>query len=235
MRKGKAPIDLSDLILVVERTPGSAPLERVAAAVKYGDVLKGLGDELIGHFVEEARAAGCSWSQIGAHLGVTKQAAQQRHRFVGFLGRRRGRAEPRWFERFTNEARQAVTGAQEEARRLKHNYLGTEHLLLALLRDRDGASARALRHLGLSLSVVRREVLRIIGTGSEPPAGRIPFTPRAKKVFELALRAAQGRGASHLRSDHILIGLLEEGEGVAAHILRDRGVTRAKLEEALTD
>ena len=233
-RKGKDPIGLGDLIQTVEeRTSAAAPLERVAMAVKYGEALKGLGDDLVGHFVEEARAAGCSWSQIGAHLGVSKQAAQQRHKFVGLFGRRRGRPEPRWFERFTNEARQAVTVGQEEARRLKHNYLGTEHLLLALLRDRQGAPAVALRDLGISLQDVRREVVRIIGRGSEAPAGRIPFTPRAKKVFELALRTAQADGVSHVRSEHILIGLLEEEEGVAAHILRDRAVTRGKLQEAL--
>ena len=233
-RRGKEPIELGDLIRAVEdRTSAAAPLDRVASAVKYGEALKRVGDDLVGHFVEEARAAGCSWSQIGAHLGVSKQAAQQRHRFVGLFGRRRGRAEPRWFERFTNEARQAVTVGQEEARRLKHNYLGTEHLLLALLRDRQGAPAVALRDLGISLQDVRREVVRIIGRGSEAPAGPIPFTPRAKKVFELALRTAQADGTSHVRSEHILIGLVEEGEGVAAHILRDHGLTRERVQQSL--
>ncbi len=233
MRKGKAPIDLSDLIVGVEqRTPGAAPLERVDLAVKYGEVMKGLGDELIGHFVEEARAAGCSWSQIGAHLGVTKQAAQQRHRFASLFGRRRGRADGRLFERFTEEARQVVVRAQQEGRRLNHNYLGTEHLLLALMRDRHGAAARALRELGLSAQAVRDEVKRIIGLGSEPPAGRIPLTPRAKKALELARRAADS-GNSPVWTEHLLLGLLDEGEGVAAHILSDRGVTREKVHQAV--
>ena len=235
MARTKAPIDLQELIRVVEeRSPGSQPLDRVAVAMKYGEALKSLSDDLIGHFVEEARAAGCSWAQIGANLGVTKQAAQQRHRLVGFFGRRRGRAESRWFGQFTDEARHVVVDAQDEARRLNHNYLGTEHLLLALLRDRRGSAARTLRDLGLSLPAVRREVKRIIGIGSEAPAGRIPSTPRAKKVFELALRAAQSRGASHFGAHDILIGLVNEGEGVAAHILRDRGVSAAKVEEALS-
>lgn len=232
-RKGKGPIDLSDLIRdVVHRTPGAAPLQRVAVAVKYGELLKGLGDELIGHFVEEARAAGCSWSQIGGHLGVTKQAAQQRHRFAGVFGRRWGRADGRSFERFTEEARQVVVRAQEEARRLNHDYLGTEHLLLALLRDRHGAAGRALRKLGLSVQDVRSDVKRIIGLGSEAPAGRVPLTPRAKKTLELARRAADS-GNSPVWTEHLLLGLLDEGEGVAAQILSDHGVTREKVQQAL--
>ncbi len=233
MPKAKGAVDLSDLIRTVEeRSPASQPLARVAVAVEYGEVLKRLGDELIGHFVEEARAAGCSWAQIGANLGVTKQAAQQRHRFASLFGRRRGRADGRSFERFTEEARQVVVRAQDEAHRLNHNYLGTEHLLLALLRDRHGAAARALRELGLSAQAVRGEVKRIIGLGSEPPAGRIPLTPRAKKSLELARRAADS-GNSPVWTEHLLLGLLDEGEGVAAHILSDHGVTREKIHQAV--
>ncbi len=234
MPRTKPPIDLQELIRVVEeRTPASEPLGRVAVAVKYGDVLKSLGDDLVGHFVAEARAAGCSWAQIGGNLGVTKQAAQQRHRLGRLFGPRRGRGEARWFLRFTEEARQVVVAAQEEARSLKHNYLGTEHLLLALLRDRRGKAARILQHLGLSLQGTRREVKRIIGTGSEIPRGRIPFTPRAKKALDLSLRAASSTGDSHIGGYHLLLGLLEEREGVAAHILKDHGVTREKVEQAL--
>ena len=228
------PVDLPSLIRAVEqRTSGDRPLERVRAAMEFGEILKDLGDQLIGHFVDEARAAGCSWAQIGAHLGVTKQAAQQRHRMPGFFDRMRGRSGGRWFERFTDEARQVVVRAQDEARRLKHNYVGTEHLLLGLLRERQGVAADALRPLGISLPAARREVKRIIGMGSEDPAGPIPFTPRAKKVFELALGAARSRGESHIRNHHMLIGLVEEGQGVAGQILRDHGVTGEKLQEAL--
>jgi hypothetical protein len=231
MPKANAPIDLRNLIRTVEeRGSGSQPLDRVALAVKYGEALKALGDELIGYFVEDARAAGCSWSQIGAHLGVTKQAAQQRHRFVGLFGRRRGRAEGRSFERFTEEARQVVVRAQDEARRLNHNYLGTEHLLLALLRDRQATAAQVLRDLGLALHDVRNEVKRIIGLGSEAPGGPIPLTPRAKKALELSRRAA---GDSPIWTEHLLLGLLDEGEGVAAHILKDRGVTHERIKVAL--
>jgi hypothetical protein len=231
MPKANAPIDLRDLIRTVAgRGAGSQPLDRVALAVKYGEALKALGDELIGHFVEEARAAGCSWSQIGAHLGVTKQAAQQRHRFVGLFGRRRGRAEGRSFDRFTEEARQVVVRAQEEARRLNHNYLGTEHILLALLRERQATAARVLRDLGVSVQEVRTEVKRIIGLGSEALAGPVPLTPRAKKALELSRRAA---GDSPVWTEHLLLGLLDEGEGVAAHILQGHGVTRERVEAAL--
>ena len=230
----KSLVGLGELIrMVEERSPASEPLDRVAMAVEYGEALKGLGDDLIGHFVDEARAAGCSWAQIGSNLGVTKQAAQQRHRLGRLFGARQGRGDVRWFVRFTAEARQVVIHAQDEARRLKHNYVGTEHLLLGLLREREGRAAEALRLLGVTLPGVRREVKRIIGAGSKDPAGPIPFTPRAKKVFELALRAARSRGESHIRSHHMLAGLVEEAEGVAGHILRDHGVTRGKLQEAL--
>jgi hypothetical protein len=233
MPRTKAPVRLQDLIrMVEERSPGPQPLDRVALAVKYGEALKGLGDDLIGHFVDEARATGCSWAQIGANLGVTKQAAQQRHRLGRLFARRPGRGE-RWFVRFTSEARQVVVVAQEEARNLKHNYIGTEHLLLGLLRDRQGTAAPAFRSAGISLQDVRREVKRIIGTGSEVAAGRMPFTPRAKKALDLSLRAASARGDSHIGGQHILIGLLEEGEGVAAHILRDHGLTLESVHESL--
>ena len=233
MARTKTPIELRELIrMVEERSPASKPLDRVALAVKHGEALKNLGDELIGHFVEDARTAGCSWAQIGANLGVTKQAAQQRHRLGRLFTRRPVRGE-RWFVRFTSEARQVVVLAQEEARHLKHNYIGTEHLLLGLLRDRQGTAARTFRSAGISLQDVRREVKRIIGTGSEAQAGRMPFTPRAKKALDLSLRAASGMGDSHIRGHHILIGLLEEGEGVAAHILRDHGVAREMLQQSL--
>src|SRR6266496_4048034 len=109
-------------------------LERIDVAVKYGVILKSLGDDLIGHFVEEARKAGASWSQIGERLGVSKQAAHQRHLQRGpkLFGRRRRSSGETFFVRFSEEARAVVARAQDEARSLKHNYLGVEHLLLAL-------------------------------------------------------------------------------------------------------
>jgi ATP-dependent Clp protease ATP-binding subunit ClpC len=124
------------------------------------------------------------------------------------------------FERFTERARQVVVLAQEEARTLRHNYIGTEHLLLGLLRE-DGAAARALDEFDVTFEEVQAQVARIIGQGDEVTTGQIPFTPRAKKVLELSLREALDNGDNYIKPEHILLGLLREGEGVAARILMD--------------
>ena len=127
------------------------------------------------------------------------------------------------FERFTDRARQTVVLAQEEARRLGHNYIGTEHLLLGLLREGEGVAAQAIGRMGISLADVRSDVVRIIGELSEAPSGHIPFTPRSKKVLELSLREAMQLGHNYIGTEHILLGLVREGEGVAAQVLVARG------------
>ncbi len=123
------------------------------------------------------------------------------------------------FERFTDLARRVVVYAQEEARLLNHDYIGTEHILLGLLREGDGLAARTLVSLGISLQAVRQEVEGIIGLGKKAPSGHIPFTPRAKKVLELSLREALHLGHNYIGTEHILLGLVREGEGVAAQVL----------------
>jgi len=125
------------------------------------------------------------------------------------------------FERFTERARQVVVLAQEEARSLKHNYIGTEHLLLGLLREDEGVAARVFEKLDISVEEVRAAVVRIVGSGEEAPQGQIPFTPRAKKVLELALREALSLGHNYIGTEHILLGLIREEEGVATRILVD--------------
>jgi ATP-dependent Clp protease ATP-binding subunit ClpA len=125
------------------------------------------------------------------------------------------------FERFTERARQVVVLAQEEARMLKHNYIGTEHILLGLLREEEGLAARVLESLGVTVQRAREQVTRIVGSGEEVTTGQIPFTPRAKKVLELSLREALGLGHNYIGTEHILLGLVRENEGVAARILLD--------------
>src|SRR6059036_1718535 len=125
------------------------------------------------------------------------------------------------FERFTERARQVVVLAQEEARILKHNYIGTEHILLGLLREEEGLAARVLESLDITVERVRSQVVRIVGSGEEVTSGQIPFTPRAKKVLELALREALSLGHNYIGTEHILLGLVRENEGVAARILLD--------------
>jgi ATP-dependent Clp protease ATP-binding subunit ClpC len=133
------------------------------------------------------------------------------------------------FERFTERARQVVVLAQEEARTLKHNYIGTEHILLGLLREEEGLAARVLEGLEITVDDVRAQVIRIVGSGEEVTSGQIPFTPRAKKVLELALREALSLGHNYIGTEHILLGLVRENEGVAARILGDFDADSEKI------
>jgi len=123
------------------------------------------------------------------------------------------------YERFTDQARRAVVQAQEEARMLNHNYIGTEHILLGLIHERDGVAAQALESLGIGLDVVRQQIEEIIGRGLQVPPEHIPFTPRSKKVLELSLREALQLGHDYIGTEHILLGLIREGDGVAAQVL----------------
>jgi len=129
------------------------------------------------------------------------------------------RAARRMFEQFTDRARRVVALAQDEARMLNHDYIGTEHILLGLIHEGDGVAAKALESLGISLDAVRQQVLEIIGRGEQAPPGHIPFTPRAKKVLELSLREALQLGHNYISTEHILLGLIREGDGVAAQVL----------------
>jgi len=133
------------------------------------------------------------------------------------------------FERFTERARQVVVLAQDEARALKHNYIGTEHILLGLLREEEGLAARVLESLDITVEEVRAQVARIVGQGDEVTTGQIPFTPRAKKVLELALREALSLGHNYIGTEHILLGLVRENEGVAARILMDFDADAEKI------
>jgi hypothetical protein len=133
------------------------------------------------------------------------------------------------FERFTDQARRVVVLAQEEARLLNHNYIGTEHILLGLVHDDEGIAARALQSLDIELNTVRAEVEEIIGHGTEAPSGHIPFTRRAKKVLELSLREALQLGHNYIGTEHILLGLVREGQGVAAEVLVKLGADLSRV------
>lgn len=135
------------------------------------------------------------------------------------------------FERFTDRARRVVVLAQEEARMLNHNYIGTEHILLGLIHEGEGVAAKALESLGISLEAVRSQVEEIIGQGQQAPSGHIPFTPRAKKVLELSLREALQLGHNYIGTEHILLGLIREGEGVAAQVLMKLGADLARVRQ----
>jgi ATP-dependent Clp protease ATP-binding subunit ClpC len=136
------------------------------------------------------------------------------------------------FERFTDRARRSIVLAQEEARLLNHNYLGTEHLLLGLIHQGDGVAAKTLEALGITLADVRGQVEEVIGRGGQEPAtGQIPFTPRAKKVLELSLRESQQLNHSYIGTEHILLGLVREADGVAALVLRNLGADLRRVRQ----
>jgi len=137
------------------------------------------------------------------------------------------------FERFTDRARRVVVLAQEEARMLNHNYIGTEHILLGLIHEGEGVASKALEQLGISLENVREQVQEIIGQGQQAPTGHIPFTPRAKKVLELSLREALQLGHNYIGTEHILLGLIREGEGVAAQVLVKLGAELARVRQTV--
>jgi ATP-dependent Clp protease ATP-binding subunit ClpC len=138
------------------------------------------------------------------------------------------------FERFTDRARRVVVLAQEEARLLNHNHIGTEHLLLGLAHEGQGVAAKALELLGIRLEAVRSQVEEVIGQGQQAPTGHIPFTPRAKKVLELSLYEAKQLGHNYIGTEHLLLGLIREGQGVAAQVLVKLGADLSRVRQQVT-
>jgi hypothetical protein len=226
------PVSLDLLIgLTRDRAPSGLPLGHLASAAALSRDLNDLSDRLLDHFVQEARRAGCSWAQIAEALGVTRQAAQQR--FAGrWLGRMRGRRKAAPRHGYTDRARRVVELAQEEARRLDHNYVGTEHVLLGILRQPAGVGAKVLHALSVSGDQVRQEVVARIGRG-DPTSVRlpIPFTPRAKKALDLAVREAKDLGHNYVGTEHLLLALVSFPEGVAAQILEGVGARKERIRE----
>jgi ATP-dependent Clp protease ATP-binding subunit ClpC len=139
------------------------------------------------------------------------------------------------FERLTDRARRVVVRAQEEARTLNHNYIGTEHILLGLIHEGKGTGTRALESLGISQDTVRQQVQEIIGQGQHAPSGHIPFTPPSKKVLELALSESKALGHHHIGTEHILLGLIREGDGVAAQVLVKLGADLNRVRQQVIE
>lgn len=221
---------LEDLVAAVDASEASE-LQRVGVAVAMADELGSLGDDVVDHFIAAARKAGCSWSQIGAQLGVSKQAAQQAFTAPTPRKGRFGRRHGRW----SDEAAHALKGAIEEARALNHNHVGTEHLLLALIAG-GGLAAEALRRLGVDHEAVKGHVIDIVGVGEGKASIRQPFTPRTKKVIELASREAIHMKHDQVRTEDLLLALVREGQGVAPQILGRRlGVDLPRVAETVLD
>jgi hypothetical protein len=233
---------LTELIRDVKRrAPTDDPLDRLAAAAEHQRELVDQLDDLLDHFVKEARDAGCSWTDIGDVLGVSKQAAQQRHRRgpgPGRQGRGRGRGR---FARFTPTARQAVIDAQGAARLLGDPTIDTEHVLLGLLETPGTLATDVLSHWDVDREGIETTILaRRPDAGDEGGVddrprrrGHIPFTASSKKVLEVALREAHVLEHGYIGPEHILLGLVRVREGLAAELLAERGVTMGAIREAV--
>jgi hypothetical protein len=198
------------------------PLERLGAAAATANELRGLSEALLDRYVQAAHADGRSWTEIGAALGVTKQAAHER--FVD--------APLAWPTNFNEPARQVVARALSEARRFGHRYLGTEHLLLALTAD-GGLAGVALADLGVTHASVRAAIERIIGPGRSSPDAELGITPRTKRVFETAIKEAKRLGSQRCADTEHLLLALARSEGVAGEILTAHGADETAIREQL--
>jgi hypothetical protein len=224
------PVRLDDLIEAIKKAHAD-PLDQLTDAVLVADHLSDVADHLIGHFVDQARRSGASWTAIGASLGVTKQAAQKR--FVPKDPGQPADLDPnQGFGRFTQRARNVVVAAQNEARAAGNDQIGPEHLILGLLTEPEGLAGVAIVAQGVSLDAVRQAVTAALppAAGEVPPL--IPFSQRAKKVLELTVREALRRGHNYVGTEHILLALLEleDGTGVFASL----GINQATAEASIT-
>ena len=203
-------------------TPGEDALTQLSRASKTVADLEQTSDALLGHFVDQCRRSGRSWSEISGALGVSKQAAHKRFSL-----------DAPTYERFTERAQNVLAQSEEEARQLGHGFVGTEHLLLALFDSPDGLAAQILGESGITRSTVEAQIVALIepGTGSEE--GKLPFTPRAKAVVRHALHEAAQLGHDYVGTEHLLLALFTDGDAVAAKVLVELGAsldaTRARI------
>jgi len=215
-------VRLDDLIsLVKSRHPDGDAFEELGDAVTIGENLGEVADHLIGHFVDQARRAGASWTDIGRHMGVTKQAVQKR-----FVPRAEG-VGARDFARFTDKARRVVVAAQAAARRGRQEQIRPEHFVLGLLTEPTALAATTLTALDVDLDLLRERTEAALGAGGAEPQEQIPFSGPAKKVIELVFREALRLGHNDVGTEHVLLGLLVDDESPAAQLL---GVTHAAAE-----
>ena len=232
------PVRLDELISYIKSQDGTA-LDHVSAAVRISEHLGELADHLIGHFVDQARKTGASWTDIGQSMGVTKQAAQKRFvpKTSDWPGLLSGAfpPDPVKFSRFTDRAKQAVIAARQEAIKRRHDRVLPEHLVLGTLREPEGLAARAIAALGVSPEAVRAALGAVlpaaIPDGVTP--GHVPFDSRTMKVLELTLREALALGHNYIGTEHILLGLLEEEESLGGGTLAGLGITRERARDWL--
>ena len=225
------PVRLDDLIEAITKVH-SEVLDQLSDAVIAADHLGDVADHLIGHFVDQARRSGASWTEIGRSMGVTKQAAQKR--FVP-----KGSGEPsdldpsQGFSRFTTRARNVVMTAQNEARSAGNAEICPEHLVLGLLSEPDALAARAIVAQGVALETVRRVATATLPPSDDQVSELIPFEAQARKALELTFREALRLGHNYIGTEHILLALLELGDGTG--VLAGLGVDKTTAETTITD
>jgi ClpA/ClpB-like protein len=225
------PVRLDDLIEAITKVH-SEPLEQLTSAVMAANHLGNLADHLIGHFVDQARRSGASWTDIGKSMGVTKQAAQKR-----FVTKDPG--EPtdldpnQGFSRFTPRARNVVVASQNEARAAGNPQIGTAHVLLGLLHEPEGIAAKVIVAQGAPLETVRQNVTATLPPAAGQVPDLIPFDAQAKKALELTFREALRLGHNYIGTEHILLALLELEDGTG--MLADLGIDKATAEAAITE
>jgi hypothetical protein len=222
------PVRLDDLIAAIKKVHDQ-PLDQLADAVLTAQHIDEVADHLIGHFVDQARRSGASWTDIGRSMGVTKQAAQKR-----FVPKAPEDLEllsvEASFIRYTPRARKAVGQAQEEARKARHSTIEPEHLVLGLLDQPDTFAARAFAELGADADGVRAAVATP-GAEKKPLSGHLPIGPATKKTLQLVLREALRLGHNYIGTEHILLGVLSDDQDPSARALTALGVTHQGVEE----
>ena len=234
-------VDVHELIASVERAAAD-PLARLEKASAASEELAAAGDALLTHFVEAARASGASWAQIGDALDMTKQGAQQRfayrHWAVQEILRRGSLAaaeELPLLQRFTPRARASINAAADEAGRLRHDHVATEHLLLGLLSEREGFAVRALEACGHPPESVRAAVEDDIRPGDAERAARPALSADARRALDFTMREAVRLGHNYIGTEHMLLGLMKEEEGAAASILGGLGLTHERLSDTIVE
>ena len=232
------PVRLDELISYITSTDGTA-LDHVSAAVRISEQLGELADHLIGHFVDQARKTGASWTDIGQSMGVTKQAAQKRFvpKAADWPGLLSGAfpPDPVKFSRFTDRAKRAVIAARQEAIKRRNDRVLPEHLALGLLHEQEGLAARAIAAFAVSPEAARAALgatLPVAMPDGVTP-GHVPFDSRTMKVLELTLREALALGHNYIGTEHILLGLLEEEQSLGGGTLAGLGITRERARDCL--
>ncbi|MGW0703981.1 Clp protease N-terminal domain-containing protein [Streptomyces sp. NPDC002867] len=228
------PVRLDDLIEAIKKAH-SQPLAQLSDAVIAADHLGDIADHLIGHFVDQARRSGASWTEIGTSMGVTKQAAQKR--FVTKESDRPLDLDPsQGFSRFTPRARNVITAAANEAREARNTHVGTGHLTLGLLAEPEGLAAKALAAQGTGADRVRAAVTEALPPAADELPEVAPYDARARKVLELTFREALRLGHNYIGTEHILLALLEaeDGSGPLSAVGIDKSATEQHVTEVLT-